>query len=242
MNQRSGCAAALLVLACAPAWSAWGQAQVVRDRPQSSLVAPKDSEARALFLRMQSLERQVLSLQGRIEQLNNKIELVRAVQRDQLGQMERRLSLLNGNQEHASAAGGSADSDTAQSLYRNAHELMQQREFRQAKHDFEQYIDAYPKGDRLVDALFWLGELSLVVSPPEIKQAQQAFKRILDEYPDFQRVPTVLYKMAKIYHSQGNGIMARALLKQVIREHGESSSNAVELAQAYLTQNFPKDS
>ena len=234
-----GFAASLILAASLPAWA---QVQVVRDRGQPS-TAPKGSEARALFLRVQALERQVLSLQGLIEELNNKLELLRALQRDQFGQLERRLSLAgraNGNGVNGSER--STDSDPAKAVYRSAHDLMQKREFGKAKQSFERYLASYPNGDRLVDALFWLGELSLVVTPRALELAKRSFSRIIDDYPDYKRMPTVLYKMAKIHHSQGNGIKARALLKQVIREHGQSNSNAVELAQAYLAQNFPADS
>ena len=237
-----GLLAALLLVVSLPAWT---QVQVVRDRNQSSASAPKGGEARALFIRIQALERQVLSLQGLVEEMENKLNLLRAAQRDQLSQFERRLSLVSGGN---GKQGGdrdesrrSDDSHPAKTLYRTAHNLMQRREFDEAKQGFERYVANYPKGDNITNALFWLGELSLVVTPPSLAQAKQSFSRIVNDYPDYRRMPTVLYKMAKIYHSQGNDVRARVLLKQVIREHGESSSNAVELAQSYLTQNFPRD-
>ena len=80
----------------------------------------------------------------------------------------------------------SDDSHPAKTLYRTAHNLMQRREFDEAKQGFERYVANYPKGDNITNALFWLGELSLVVAPPSLAQAKQSFSRIVNDYPELQ--------------------------------------------------------
>ncbi len=192
---------------------------------------------------MQALEQQILSLQGQIEKQGNSIELLRSIQRDQFTDIKRRFSLLGneGASQNGRSAGLAAESGPERSLFRQAYNRMKQNNFDVAREGFERYIGQYPNGGNLVDALYWFGELSLVTTPPSIAAAQRAFERIVNDKPDYKRMPGVLYKLAKIHHNRGNGAKARALLKQVIRNYGQSNNTAVKLSRAYLEQNFPRD-
>ena len=72
----------------------------------------------------------------------------------------------------------------------------------------------------------------------DLESARQAFSQLIDQYPKHRKVPDATFKLAKVYHLQGNSEKARKLLDTVIKSYGDTSSSAVKLARDYLQKNF----
>ena len=94
----------------------------------------------------------------------------------------------------------------------------------------------YPSGKYAPAAHYWLGELYLVISPPDPESARQSFMLLVDQYPDNAKVPDALYKLGRVQFMKGNRDRSREFLDRVISEHGDSS--AAKLAQEFIDQNF----
>ena len=83
------------------------------------------------------------------------------------------------------------------------------------------------------NAYYWLGELYLVVQPPDLESSRQAFTMLLSQYPDNSKAPDALYKLGKVQCMKGNREKAREYLDQVISRYGSTNSSAVKLAREF---------
>ena len=66
------------------------------------------------------------------------------------------------------------------------------------------FLSNYPFGRYAPNAHYWLGELYLVVEPPDPELARQNFKLLLDQYSADPKVPDALYKLGRVQFIKGN--------------------------------------
>ncbi len=98
---------------------------------------------------------------------------------------------------------------------------------------FQQFQRNYPAGMYAPNAYYWLGELYLVVQPPDLESSRQAFTMLLSQYPDNSKAPDALYKLGKVQCMKGNREKAKEYLDQVISRYGSTNSSAVKLAREF---------
>ena len=198
-----------------------------------------------LFDLLQLLQRDVMELRGIVEQQTHEIDQMKQQSFERYQDMDRRLggrtpvesgaapvSRTPAPQVQARELPGEADA------YRLAYSLMRSRQFAEAVGAFGQFLADYPAGRYAPNAHYWLGELYLVVSPPDLESARRSFVLLIDQYSDYTKVPDALYKLGKIHYEKGNLDKSREYLDRVIGEYGDSGSSAVELARNFLGQNF----
>ena len=123
-----------------------------------------------------------------------------------------------------------------EAAYRAAYELVRERDFDTAVSAFMAFLADYPFGRYAPNAHYWLGELYLVIDPPDPELARQNFKLLLDQYPADQKVPDALYKLGRVQFIKGNRQRSREYLDEVIREY--PSHAAAQLARQFLLENF----
>ena len=70
--------------------------------------------------------------------------------------------------------------------YRAAYALVRGQQFDQAMPAFQQFLQDYPDGKYAANAHYWLGELYLVVQPPDLESSRQSFSLLLSQYPEQQ--------------------------------------------------------
>ena len=122
--------------------------------------------------------------------------------------------------------------------YRTAYSEVRSQQFDEAVIAFKQFLQDFPDGRYAANAHYWLGELYLVITPPDLESSRQAFTLLLDQYPDNSKVPDALYKLGKVYFQKGNPEKARQYLDRVINEYGSSNSSAVKLARDFIQENY----
>ena len=110
---------------------------------------------------------------------------------------------------------------------------MQAQQFDQAVQAFNRFQQNYPAGKYAPNAYYWLGELYLVVQPPDLESSRQAFTMLLSQYPNDSKAPDALYKLGKVQCMKGNREKAREYLEQVISKYGSTNSSAVKLAREF---------
>jgi tol-pal system protein YbgF len=98
------------------------------------------------------------------------------------------------------------------------------------------FSSAYPDGRYAPNAHYWLGELFLVIDPPDPEAARQSFMLLLNQYPDNAKVPDALYKLGRVQFIKGNSARAREYLNRVMREYPDSS--AARLASDFIDENL----
>ena len=138
----------------------------------------------------------------------------------------------------AGAATSGAELPGEGEAYRAAYALVRGQKFNDAVAAFQQFLVQYPNGRYAPNAYYWLGELYLVVQPPDLEQARQSFNQLLTQYPTNSKVPDALYKLGRVHFMKGNRDKSREYLDRVINEYGSTNSSAVKLAQDFIDQNF----
>ena len=203
-----------------------------------------------LYYQLQLLQQEVMELRGRVEEQEYQLKQLREQSLERYLDLDQRLKAGGGAGAGQASAGSSAPATggsaqpSAQPLageaeaYRAAYSLVRSQQFSQAVGAFQQFLVEFPGGRYTPNAHYWLGELYLVISPPDDESARREFTRLLEEYPENSKVPDALYKLGKIYYDRGNRERAKEHLDRVINEYGDSGSSAVKLARDFLSQNF----
>lgn len=209
------------------------------------------SSSNGQYEQVQALQREVQSLRGLIEQLSYKVQQLQDDQRDRYSDLDRRLSELSSSSQSSSetadagagqaassastasaAAETPAASGSEQDDYRAAFELVRARSFDQAAVAYQKFVTKYPSSSLAGNSYYWLGEIYLVKSPPDVAKSMAAFKTVVDKYSDNRKVPDALYKLGMLSDKQGDKASAKKYLQQVISGYADSS--AAKLAGDYL--------
>ena len=225
--------------------------------PDSAPVTGTDSGS--LILRVQQLESDVRQLNGLLEEAMQALRELEAQSLERYVDLDRRMAagapLVQADGENGAVSGvdagappQSASTNVAvpprsveaqegeEAAYRAAYELVKGREFDDAVAAFNEFLSDYPFGRYAPNAHYWLGELYLVVEPPDPELARQNFKLLLDQYPADPKVPDALYKLGRVQFIKGNRQRSQEYLDEVIREY--PSHAAAQLARQFLLENF----
>lgn len=203
------------------------------------------------FFRLQALQEEVLELRGMVEEQAHELKRLKQRRLDDYLDLDRRIGRLSeqlggpgasgidglgGNlDERAGAGNQSPDSDDVASetqAYRQAYQLLRDREIDQAITAFNTYLDNYPEGNFAGNSHYWLGEIYLLQG--DLEQAETWFSRLLAEFPDDRKKPDAQYKLGRVYHQQGKVSQAKQLLEEV----ATGASDPARLARQYLKENF----
>ena len=210
----------------------------------------------SLFLQIQQLQQEVMRLNGKVEEQANELRKLKEQSLERYMDLDKRLS---GAAVAPVAAGATAGSAAAQPVvaapissgqstgleqpgegaaYNAAYALVRSQQFDQAVTAFLQFQRNYPGGKYAPNAYYWLGELYLVVQPPDLESSRQSFMMLLSQYPDNSKAPDALYKLGKVQFMKGNREKARQYLDEVISKYGSTNSSAVKLARDFIAENY----
>lgn len=212
-----------------------------------------------LFLQMQQLQQEVMRLNGMVEEQANELRKLKSQSLERYVDLDKRLSAAGTGASTgtgaAAASGGVAAgvasapsqpiaSGSGASLpgesdaYRSAYSLVRSQQFDQAVDAFNQFLRNFPDGKFAPNAHYWLGELYLVIDPPDLEASRQSFSLLLSQYPDNAKAPDAMYKLGKVQFLKGNREKSREYLEQVVRDYGNTNSSAVQLSRDFLEENF----
>ena len=203
-----------------------------------------------LLYQVQQLQQEVMQLNGKIEEQAFEIRTLKEQSLERYVDLDRRVSALSGGGSTAVApttgpapsgaadGGGAAAQPGEADAYRAAYALVRGQQFNEAVGAFNQFLRDYPAGKFAPNAHYWLGELYLVIQPPDPESARQSFQLLIDQYPDNAKVPDALYKLGRVHFMKGNRERSREYLDRVIAEYGASNDAAVKLAQDFIAENF----
>jgi tol-pal system protein YbgF len=210
---------------------------------QADDITDPASNAGEMFYQLQLLQQEIMELRGLVEQQDHELRQLKQQSLERYVDIDRRLSEdpAATTQSPVAAANTTA---TLQELageadaYRNAYSLVRSQQFTDAVESFSQFLQDYPAGKYAPNAHYWLGELYLVIQPPELESSRRQFTLLLEQYPENSKIPDALYKLGKVYFGKGNREKAREYFDRVIREFGDSNSSAVKLARDFLSENY----
>ncbi|MDG1065954.1 MAG: tol-pal system protein YbgF [Luminiphilus sp.] len=220
--------------------------------------------AGALVIQVQQLQEEVRRLNGLVEEQTSQIRRLKEQSLERYIDLDRRLAelanvkapeIITGDTSGLTFGGVNTPNPSnntdipmrpvaeplvadpaEESAYQGAYSYVKVRNFAGAVGAFQNFLGRYPLGAYAPNAHYWLGELYLVVEPPEPELARQNFKLLLDQYPENAKVPDALYKLGKVHFLKGNRERSREYLDQVIRQY--SGHPAAQLARDFLDENF----
>jgi len=218
-----------------------------------------------LFYQIQQLQQEVMRLNGRLEEQAHELRTLREQSLQRYTDLDKRLSDSGGQLASATGASSADTASTAPGVstpvvvapvatgnrstavaeqpgegdaYRAAYALVQGRQFDQAVVAFRKFLQNYPDGKYAPNAHYWLGELYLVMDPPDLEASRQAFALLVSQYPDNSKAADALYKLGKVQFMKGNREKAREYLDLVIRQYSSSNSAVVKLARDFIAENY----
>ena len=226
-------------------------------RPSSDQTQLASANVGSLVVQLQQLQEEVRRINGLVEEQDAKIRLLKKQGFERYVDIDRRLLDLEVGVGGSSADTSSGDNVasggarvTASSIadskiqvqpgekaaYQAAYDFVKSRNFFRAVESFKALLNNYPFGHYAPNAHYWLGELYLVIDPPDLELARQSFKLLLDQYPDHPKVPDALYKLGRIHFLKGNRGRAREYLDRVITQFKDYP--AAKLAQDFIQERF----
>ena len=221
----------------------------------SNAIASNTSDSNAngeLFFVIEQLKQDVRNLRGLLEEQSFRLQQLVKNSKSRYRDIDARVLRLSKDlMRNASAVASPVNSGTnsadtasntremqpvsdAQKLaYRDAYQLVKDKQFERAVDALHAYIEKYPEGELTGNAYYWLGEVYLVL--PQLKQAQQSFDIVVKTFPGHRKVADAMFKLAVAYDRLQDPANSEKYLKKVQQQF--PSSTASKLAKSYkITQ------
>lgn len=121
-----------------------------------------------------------------------------------------------------------------QEQYRTALSLLlDQGDSQGAVAEFQRYIDSFPGGSMMANALYWQGEALILLA--EYSRAREQFERVLRDYPEHQKASGAMLKLGVVHDQLGDRARAEQLWRELPARYPDSVEE-VGHAQRYLGQ------
>lgn len=245
---------AATLLVAAPVLQA--QVQVVDSQPLSGAETSESGQGQGqgasevqmeMYFQLQELQQEILELRGLVEEQNHEIQRLKQQRMEDYLDLDSRIGELSQGggpsgslqvgggqtgQAQRRPQGADADRQTETEKYRDAYELLRDRDIDGAIEAFNGYLEEYPDGNFAGNSHYWLGEIYLLKE--DLDEAQRWFERLLRRFPDDRKKADTQYKLGRVYHQQGDDARARELLEEV----ASGVSDAARLARQYLQDNL----
>ncbi|MEN0037181.1 MAG: tol-pal system protein YbgF [Cellvibrio sp.] len=241
---------AVVLVVAAPVLQA--QVRVVESSPQGvrSGVAQTGLPASAqsdVYSQINALQEEVANLRGLLEEQSHELKQLKQLQLDNYIDLDRRLSggahaaqsrstvedipasIVPSNTVSSSQLPASASESD---VYKNAYDLLNQKDFDGAVAAFQEHLTRFPNGDFASNSHYWLGKIAMLKK--DYPQAKNWFSQLTTNFPSAAKVPDAKLDLGKVYFMTGDKAKAESLLNEV----AAGSSDAARLAQKFLADNF----
>jgi len=112
-------------------------------------------------------------------------------------------------------------------MYKQAYELLKNKQHAEAILAFEQLLEQYPDHDYSDNALYWMGEA--YYDTQNYKKAVACFEKVVALYPDGNKVPDAMLKSGFSYCNMGQTNLANETMTQLVSHYPRT--RAANLAQ-----------
>ena len=207
-----------------------------------------------LYYQLQLLQQEVMELRGVVEEQSHLIEQLKDISQQRYIELDGRIADLGAaggamtSSDSANENSGSAGivgsppvvvGEGEREAYQTAYKLVINKQFDQALDAFKQFLQTYPDGNYAANALYWLGEIYLVIDPVNLDASKEAFTQLINQYPAHTKAPDAMYKLGKVYFLLGDKSAARRWLDKTISDYGQgSNATAAQRAREFIKENF----
>ena len=182
----------------------------------------EDKEFIELYLKIQSLEKEIALLRNEVEILETQVKFYQEKNIELIDEIDSRLISLMSVEDLKSFQSKEVPQLQTLNSYEQAIVLIQKGNLDEALTALNVYVQNAEESDETPLAYFWLGEINL--SNGNFAVATQNFNTLIGLYPSHWRVPLAKYKLGTIYLEQGDKDRALAQFESVIKDFPESSA------------------
>lgn len=126
------------------------------------------------------------------------------------------------------------DQMTEQDLYRTAlNLLLEEGNNGDAISLFQRYVERFPDGRLLPNALYWQGEAYILVA--RYPQARDVFEHVLRDYPEDPKAAGAMLKLGVAYNLMGERALAEQTWREIAISYPDSASENA-LAKDYISR------
>jgi tol-pal system protein YbgF len=182
-----------------------------------------------LSQRIEAAQAEARTLRGQLEELQHTVSKTQDQQRDMYGDVDRRLSAIEGTGGGGSAAVGSprdaglpVPQGDDRANYQAAFDLLKDAKYPEAISGFKQFLTTFPTSALADNAQYWLGEAHYVSK--QYPDALRDFRTVLEKYPDSRKIPDALLKIGYCNYELKNWPEARSALSQVVQRFGDTTA------------------
>jgi tol-pal system protein YbgF len=179
--------------------------------------------------RQDTLQADVRTLRGQLDELQNSVESMRKQQRDLYADLDRRLAERGGVPSvvappvgSSSVPSGGGSAATEQGAYVQAFEALKSSNYAVAITGFKQYLASYPTSDLADNAQYWLGEAYYVTR--DYDNAEGAFRAVGERWPNSRKAPDALVKLGFTQFELKQFPQARSTLTLVTQRYPDSEA------------------
>ncbi len=187
-----------------------------------------------LTQRVDTLQNELRTLRGQIEELENSNTALRKQQRDLYQDLDNRVNAMAPVVANATTE-ATVVPNTAQQSYGRAFDALKAGQYPQAIKGFQGFLAAYPQGPLSDNAQYWLGEAFYVTR--DYPQALIAFTRVSKQWPDSRKLADALVKQGFTLFELGRQAEARVVFNDVLSRFpgSEAARLAAERLQRIAT-------
>ena len=182
----------------------------------------EDKEFIELYLKIQSLEKEIALLRNEVEILETQVKFYQERNVELIDEIDSKLISLMSVEDLKSFEPKESSQLQTLNSYEQAIVLIQKGNLDEALTALNVYVQNAEESDESPLAYFWLGEINL--SNGNLAVATQNFNTLVGLYPGHWRVPLAKYKLGTIYLEQGDKDRALAQFESVIKDFPESSA------------------
>lgn len=172
------------------------------------------------------MQNEIRQLRGQLERVQNELRVLRERQDERLVRLEERLAYLEGDFEFESPPADEMPpaipddwiaGPEEQDAYEEAFERLMAGEHEEAIRKLEAFVEGYPEGVFVANALFWLAEAKYAIG--EYEGALIDYAAVRERYPGSDKAPDALLKQGYAHFELGQMDAAREALNQVVTDH-----------------------
>lgn len=182
-----------------------------------------------LSQRIEAAQAETRLLRGQLDELQHQATQSQTQQREMYGDVDRRLSALEGHPGAAASAGAAPQSGGLplpsgddRANYQAAFDLLKDAKYPEAISAFKNYLSTFPTSALADNAQYWLGEAHYVTK--QYPDALRDFRTVIEKYPDSRKIPDALLKIGYCNYELKNWGEARSALGQVVQRFGDTTA------------------
>mgnify|MGYP005728530901 FL=1 len=164
--------------------------------------ADENKEFIELYLKIQTLEKEIASLRNELEVMQTQLDFYQNRNLELINNLDSRLTSVMSIEDLQKIEVQNTEETKSLNTYDEAILLIRKGRLSDALNSLSVYIQNSPDSENTPLAYFWMGEINL--TNENLAVATQNFNTLVGLYPTHWKVPLAKFKLGSIYLEQGS--------------------------------------